>query len=136
MPLRRPLFGLTLVAMLALLAATGYAWTRDDAPGDSGTASAVERGRNLFLSKGCAGCHHLSREGIIDGYGTGPDLSGLPDAAGQRVEGQSAEEYVRTSILNPDAYYAPGYSSTFGMPQLALTADEVDALIAFLLDEG
>ena len=134
MPARRSLFVLTLVATLALLAATGYAWTRDET-NEPDAAGAVERGRKLFLSKGCAGCHHIVAKDIVIGFGAGPDLSSLPDMAGLRAEDQPAESYVRASILSPQAYIVPGYSDSGGvqMPQLAIAPDELDALVAFLL---
>jgi hypothetical protein len=74
--------------------------------------------------------------GITGGSEVGPDLSSIGWTGGERVEGQSAEEYIRTSILAPDAYYAPGWGGTFGMPQLNLTPAELDAVVAFLLSVG
>ena len=129
--------GLTGVLTLLLTGASIYAWTRNDAGArsDPRSTTEVERGRALFHSKGCAACHNVARKDIVGGGFAGPDLSGLADSAGLRVEGQSAEAYVRASILNPDAYIAPGNNSGFGMPRIDITADELNALVAFLLDD-
>lgn len=127
--------GLNGVLTVLLIGASIYAWTRDDAGAqpDADSIDQIERGRSLFLSKGCAACHHLVEEDIVVGFGSGPDLSGLPDTAVTRIEGQSAEAYVRASILNPDAYIAPGSSSGFGMPRIPVTERELAALVTFLL---
>jgi cytochrome c oxidase subunit 2 len=124
---------------VVLVAGSAFAWMHDTAEDEAPPSSSlelVERGRLLFGAKGCIACHHIATRGIVDGYGMGPDLSSLPEQAGTRAEGLSAEEYVRVSILNPNADYAPGFSVTFGMPQLEVSGDELDALVAFLLDDG
>jgi len=60
----------------------------------SGSAS---RGQLLFGKKGCAGCHLVRGEG-----GTkGPDLS--------VIGSQRSAEYLRQSMLDPDANVAPQY---------------------------
>jgi mono/diheme cytochrome c family protein len=135
---RQLLFGLMAAATLLLVVASAYAWTREDdgARAASGSDDEEERGRALFLSAGCAGCHNMTSEGIVSGFGGAPDLSRIAQDAGNRVDGQSAEQYVRTSIVAPDAFYAPGWSVTFTMPQLELTPDQVNALVAFLLAGG
>ncbi|HEU5111669.1 MAG TPA: cytochrome c, partial [Acidimicrobiia bacterium] len=89
-------------------------------------------GRTIFLTKGCTGCH--SREGDSETGFVGPDLTGLADRAGNRVEGLSAEEYVRQSVLDPQAYIVDGYGSQ--MPVLPVDAEELDALIGYLLSES
>lgn len=87
-------------------------------------------GEAVFLTKGCIGCHtaagHSSRTNV------GPNLVALADRAGQRVDGLSAEDYVRQSVLAPQAYIVTGYSG-IQMPALALKAGELDALVEFLL---
>jgi mono/diheme cytochrome c family protein len=88
-------------------------------------------GETVFLTKGCTGCH--SRAGVSEGF-VGPDLTALSDRAGDRVEGLSAEEYVRQSILDPQAYIVDGYGSQ--MPVLPVATAELDALVKYLLGEG
>jgi hypothetical protein len=78
----------------------------------------------------------LATAGITDGFGTAPSLTNISQVAASRVEGQSAEAYLRVSIVSPDAFIAPGGGGTFSMPSIALSAEDVDALVAFLLAEG
>ena len=95
------------------------------------SASGSIEGETVFLTKGCTGCH--SRAGLSEGF-VGPDLTGLADRAGDRVEGLSAEEYVRQSILDPHAYIVYDYGEQ--MPVLPIDAAELDALVDFLLSDG
>lgn len=105
--------------------------------------SAVERGRLVFEGKGaCASCHSRSAgEELV-----GPSLAGIARIAGERVsapdyEGSahSAEEYLRESVLEPNAYVVPGERYGAGgasfMPGHfgeALEAGEVDDLVQYL----
>lgn len=68
-------------------------------PGDA------ENGAALYVSYGCAGCH-----GNVDEPGsnvTGPWLGEIVEVGVTRVEGQTAAQYVYTSILDPNAFIAP-----------------------------
>ncbi len=90
-------------------------------------------GRRLFSARsvGCQVCH--STEAGRDGVG--PSLFGVATAAADRVEGLSAETYLRQSILLPDEYIVPGWPAGQMLPVYLenLTPDEVDALVAYLL---
>lgn len=64
----------------------------------------------------------------------GPSLAGIAIQAGQRVSGESAEQYLRTSILQPEAYLVSGFEPL--MPadlSKRLTGEDFDALVAYLL---
>jgi cytochrome c oxidase subunit II len=105
---------------------------------DPGTQQAAEKsvpgsveGETVFLTKGCTGCH--SRAGVSEGF-IGPDLTNLADRAGVRVEGLTAEEYVRQSVLNPQAHIVSGYGGQ--MPVLPVDPRELDALVEFLLSDS
>lgn len=96
-------------------------------------SSAIERGHSLFYAKGCVACHRKTGESGALGS-IGPDLTGLRDRAADRKPGTSAAAYVRESIKTPSAFIAPGFGgSAFGMPDLGLADEEIDALTAFLL---
>jgi mono/diheme cytochrome c family protein len=137
--------GLVLVALVALNVLAGHAG-HDPAgavggegapPAGSGpSGSNVQRGYALFLAKGCAGCHML--RGVEGGASIGPDLTPLPQVARTRWAGVGAEEYVRESIVAPDAYLVPGFGGVGGtrMPSIALSDADVQALVAFLLTPG
>lgn len=68
-------------------------------PGDAAN------GETLFSAQGCAGCH-----GALDGSipaGVGPSLANITVDGATRVAGQSADQYVYESILNPNAFIVP-----------------------------
>jgi mono/diheme cytochrome c family protein len=114
-----------------------------EAAGGEGEAAAggvsAERGEELFNQQlianqaaGCVTCHYVDP---ARGDFTGPNLAGIATVAGERVEGQSAEEYLRTSIVNTNEYIAEGFSAGV-MPANygdILTEDEIDSLVAYLM---
>lgn len=92
----------------------------------------VARGQKVFLDFGCTGCH------TIEGLSTatvGPNLTTIGTVAETRVPGQSAEEYIHESIVNPSAHVVEGFPDnvmpkTFGE---TIPAPDLEDLIAFLL---
>ena len=84
----------------------------------------------IFANAGCGGCHTFQPAGAT---GTiGPDLDDLAAAAEQA--GQPLDEFVRESIVDPDATVTGGFQpgvmpKTFGQ---SLTPTELDALVTFL----
>jgi hypothetical protein len=71
----------------------------------------------------------------LDGtQSAGPSLQGVGSRAGQEVEGQSAEQYLRTSIVEPNAHVVEGYVQGV-MPsfQGVLTDQQLNDLVAYLL---
>lgn len=87
------------------------------------------RGRQVYRKLDCARCH------FIDGQGgrLGPDLSRVGSVAGSRAAGQTAEEYLRRSIVSPGDYIVPGYNDV--MPRglaRGLPEADLDALVLFL----
>lgn len=107
---------------------------------DAGPEPGIERGRELFEGAGLGGnlgcdiCHSV-RPGEVT---VGPSLSGIGVVAGSRVPGMSAEEYLRSSILDPDAHVVDGFRSG-QMPAIygdRLDVDDIDALVAYLMSLG
>ena len=91
-----------------------------------GTRLEDEPGRHA-----CAECHTLG-ERSPSGF---PSLLGLSEDAGGRIEGMSAEEFLRESIVDPSAFVDEEYFDNV-MPKVygeILTEEEIDNLIAFLL---
>ena len=124
----------TAAIVVLLVGATVAVYAID--PGKQQAASAADEsgsveGETVFLTKGCTGCH--SRAGVSEGF-IGPDLTALSDRAGDRVEGLTAEEYVRQSVLDPRAYVVSGFDPV--MPVLPVDTSELDALVEFLLSDG
>lgn len=82
-------------------------------------------------SPGCITCHSLE-EGITI---VGPTHAGLAVRAASAVPGQSTEEYLRESIINPDAHITDGFKagtmySNYGNE---LSDEEIEALVAYML---
>ncbi len=93
----------------------------------------------IFLNAGCTSCHQIGHLG--ESHKVGPDLSNIRLDSQDRVSNMSAEEYIRQSILDPNAYLAPecpnGPCLANIMPrdyQLRLSAKQVDLLVDYLLE--
>jgi cytochrome c551/c552 len=120
----------TTAIVVLLIGATTAVFAFDPTTGDTPTPAAID-GETVFLTKGCTSCHSI--EGVSETAQIGPNLTGLADRAGDRVEGLAAEEYVRQSVLDPQAFIVNGFWPL--MPTLPLNTEELDALVDFLLDE-
>lgn len=120
---------LTGVVVALLGIASVVVWTFDDSSSDQ-SSPAPASGASLFRSKGCIACHN--GPDATSTTGIGPDLRQLSATAEQRQPGVSAEDYIRTSIVAPQAFIAPGYGNT-EMPTLEISPDELDALVTYLI---
>ena len=80
----------------------------------------AERGKNLFVAKGCVGCHTHQNVGAETLADIGPDLTT------QRFQADYLAQYLRDpSIKTPT-------NRTQRMPDLELKEPEIVALVAFL----
>jgi mono/diheme cytochrome c family protein len=88
------------------------------------------KGKALFLSNGCGGCHVYKPAGSAGKVG--PDLDNLASDAKKANQGTLAE-YVANSIKNPGAYVVSGFPNGV-MPNYGgqLTDQQVADLVAFL----
>jgi cytochrome c2 len=104
---------------------------------DASLGSDRAAGRKLYFetslgtNAGCRICHSLDEGATL----VGPSFAGIATRAAERVPGMSAEEYLRQSILEPDAYVVEGFPSGQMVPNLGeiLTEQQIDDLIAFLM---
>jgi hypothetical protein len=88
----------------------------------------------VFLSKGCTGCHTLA--GVPNAVGTlGPPLTSLAETAGVRRSNETAEAYIRESIIHPNAFVVPGFPSPSPMPPGLVAGQDLNDLVAFLLTQ-
>ncbi len=89
-------------------------------------------GKTIFSSLApCSTCHDVS-QGIVM---VGPSLKGVASRAGSRKPGMSAEDYLRESILTPNAFVVPNFAPGL-MPQnfaQMLTPQQINDLIAYLM---
>jgi mono/diheme cytochrome c family protein len=130
---------LALVPIVLALAACGGGKTAGPFPktviGTVPTAPTVAkgapaRGKALFASSGCGGCHTF-KPAATNGK-VGPDLDKLAADALKAKQG-SLEQYTFNSIKNPSAYVVPGYPNGV-MPNYGtqLTDQQIADLVAFL----
>lgn len=93
----------------------------------------VDVGEEVFSSStaGCSVCHSLEPGVEI----VGPSLANIGFEASTRIPGLSAEEYLRESILEPDAHVLEGYPAgqMLDIYEEVLSEDEIDSLIAYLM---
>ena len=94
----------------------------------------IHRGEAIFRSgtngaPACISCHALT----TGGFSLGPALVGISERAAHRVDGLSADAYIRQSILEPSTYIVSGYRNLM-YPNYANAFSEQDLadLIAFL----
>ncbi|RUL89161.1 c-type cytochrome [Tautonia sociabilis] len=93
----------------------------------------VAHGQEIF-NRYCASCHSVKEQG---GSRRAPSLHRIGEVAGSRVPGQSAEEYLLTSILKPDAYRAEGVEGVMP-PNVADALSKADLinLVSYLSTLG
>ena len=110
--------------------------TGDEAPLEAGeevreiTSAATPE--EAIRKHGCGTCHIiLEEEGDM-----GPPLKGIGDAAAGRVEGMSATDYIRESILDPNAFLVEGFEADLMPADLAeqMTARELEMIVKFLVE--
>ena len=89
-------------------------------------AAAVEAGKRVFETQGCGSCHTLEAAGTTGT--TGPDLD-------EALSGRD-REFIRTSIVEPDASVEDGFPSGVmpGNYEQRLEAIELDQLVEFLFE--
>jgi cytochrome c len=95
------------------------------------------RGQQIFTAGAndappCATCHLVAEGGPRSSLG--PNLAGVGERAGTRVEGLAARDYLQQSIVDPYAYVVGGYRGVM-YPEYGehLTDDEVADLVAYLM---
>ncbi len=81
---------------------------------------------------GCITCHSLTPGTDL----TGPSLASIGVVAASRVPGQSAEEYLRESILDPDGFVVEGWDAgTMNGWADVLSEAQVESLVQFMLEQ-
>lgn len=99
----------------------------------------LARGRQIFSEQGCNACHALkdaNAKGVV-----GPALDGIGTKAGNIIkdpgykgQAKSGDDYIRESIVSPNAYIVPGFAANV-MPQdfgKRLSPDDLNALVQYL----
>jgi len=104
-------------------------------------ADPVLRGEMEIQNYICNSCHIL--DSLSWTSTTGPSLNGISERAGERVPGQSAEEYIATSIWNSGAFRVPGYDqqiAAFGADGMeagnGMSPEQLCSIVAYLCTQG
>jgi cytochrome c oxidase subunit II len=103
--------------------------------GGAETGSLAANGERLFQQMACVTCHRS------DGTGRGPKLEGLFGGKVMLDNGQTVavdENYLRESILNPQAKIAAGYKRPSEMPTFdtLVSEEQLLQLIAYIKSIG
>ena len=133
---------LTILILLLLsfgLAACGGGDEPAEGGGESSSAGDAANGERLFnesiigaaSAPGCITCHSLEPGVVL----TGPSHSDIGARAETAIEGLSPEDYLRQSIVEPNAHITEGYTEgvmhqTYGEE---LTNTQINDLVAFML---
>jgi cytochrome c oxidase subunit 2 len=97
--------------------------------GGRSTGTAVENGEKLFTQQGCITCHKT------DSSGRGPVLTGVFGSTVQLMDGRRVvadENYLRESIMNPQAKIVLGYQPIMPTFQGTVSEENLLQLIAYI----
>lgn len=86
-----------------------------------------EEGRDVAEELGCFSCHSTDGSRRV-----GPTWQGLWGSEVELADGTTVtadEEYIRTSILDPDAQQVAGFGV---MPDFDVSESELEALVAYI----
>ena len=96
-----------------------------------GGEGAAGPGLTVFINAGCTACHMI--DGVPEAVGEiGPNLSAVASSAGSRVDGLTAEQYLRQSVSDPSDFLVDDYDNLMPAGLVPDQAD-FDNLIAYLL---
>ena len=125
--MRKLVVFVTLILVLVLAACGG-----ESAPAaGSGDVAAGEKVFSSEAAPACGSCHSLEPGVTL----VGPSLAQIGADAGSRESGKSAEQYLRESMTDPNAFVAEGFPANI-MPATygsQLTSKQIDDLIAYML---
>jgi mono/diheme cytochrome c family protein len=121
----------TVSASSAPATTTAAAPTTTSPPKTTTAAATSAAGKAVFVSAGCGACHTFKAAGTSATIG--PDLDTAPEADAKKTNTALAA-FVRESIVNPEAYIAPGFPKnvmpkTFGT---SLSKAQLDSLVSFV----
>ena len=145
--LRRAIVGLAIVGLAACGSAatdseigafTGVptavpAGSDDGSNGDAALGKAIFDGTTQIAgAPPCLSCH------VVDAANpqtVGPNLAGIGERAATRVSGQTASQYLHSSIVDPNGFVVDGFVQglMFAGYGDALTPQQVDDVAAYLL---
>lgn len=137
--------GLILILATLLVGCGAVEWYTG-AIGEAASPAAVafdealyDQGVAVYLSSYCGTCHMLDAAGTFGNFGPGHNQAALEAEAhladpGYSGSATTVEDYLRESIVDPRAYYTPGYATTaHAMPVYDYLPEEDIAALVYLL---
>jgi cytochrome c oxidase subunit 2 len=97
--------------------------------GSTGSGDPVADGQSLYTQLACSTCH------IADGSGRGPSYNGVYGSKVKLADGSTVtadENYIRESILQPNAKIVAGFAPVMPSFQGLVTEDQILALTAYI----
>ncbi|MER3445302.1 MAG: cytochrome c oxidase subunit II [Candidatus Dadabacteria bacterium] len=104
-------------------------WEKSEEQVATGAPSA-ERGKELYVQRGCNACHSVDGTRIV-----GPTWKGLWGKEEVMQDGQKVtvdENYVRESILEPQAKIVNGYPPVMPSFKGVVSDEDISAIIAYM----
>lgn len=123
--------GLIFVLLLSLIINACSGRAQAGSVGDPQVGKILFHQTAIREAPACSTCHSIEPGKVI----VGPSLAGSASRAAERKPDLSVEEYIRESILDPNAYVVEGFSEglMYQNYQDVLTEEEINDLIAYLL---
>ena len=135
----KPVFAIPFLALFLLVACAGETEVTPTPSsiviGDAAGGEALFKQTTITSTErsvaGCPSCHSLEAEVVL----VGPSLAAVASRAGERVPDLPSGEYLRESIVSPNAYVVEGFSPDVMYQQYAqvLSDKEITDLVAFLM---
>lgn len=120
----------TMIGKVKVVSEREYAaWLETGSGGGEGM-SLEEYGQKLYVSKACNTCHSIENKTLV-----GPAFNGLFGKTRVFTKGDKLtadENYIRQSVLEPQAHIVAGFEPVMPTYQGLLGDREIDAIIAFL----
>jgi len=140
---KRYLLPAIMIVLISLVAAACGGGGAGDGDGGAEAVGDPANGEELFMmntigannAPGCITCHSLE-EGVTQ---VGPSMAGMGEEAEEEgeAEGLSAAEFIRQSIVDPNAVVTEGFSAgiMYQNYEQDLTEQQINDLVAFLLQQ-
>jgi len=123
-----------MIGRVFVLSAKDYdQWLEGDTMPTTAPKSMATRGEKLFAALGCVSCHAEGKEEL------GPSLTGLFGSTVKLANGQlirADEDYIRESILNPNAKIVAGYLPVMPSFQGKISEEDLHDVIAYIKSLG
>jgi hypothetical protein len=102
---------------------------------EGGEIQMAASAEEAFVKFECKLCHLIPGMSPDEGEGElGPDLNGIHEFGAKRVKGKGAKEYIRESIVDPNAFISPDFDADVMPPDFPerMTVKELEMIVQYL----